>query len=193
METMSWGRPPPAARPSGCASLTVCRPGHRSAAVLVAWEDDDAIDAWLGRASSNAPEERLARCTRDLAAVRQRGYAVELRAPIQERVALLADELRTAVRDRRATARIHDLLDHAVSELADEDVLLIDIDADRSYQPNSINAPVFDVDGSVALVGCLVDALAPLAGPAIVAIGERVGEVITELTGSLRGRLPPVT
>jgi DNA-binding IclR family transcriptional regulator len=162
-------------------------------AVLVAWEDDDAIDAWLRRASSNAPEERLARYTGDLAAVRERGYAVELRAPIQERVALLADELRTAVRDRRATAHIHDLLDQAVSELADEDVLLTDIDAERSYLPSSINAPVFDVDGSVALVVCLVDAPAPLPGPAIVAIGERVREVTTELTRSLRGRLPSVT
>ena len=106
---------------------------------------------------------------------------------------MLADELRTAVRDRRATAHTHDVLDQAVSELADEDVLLTDIDADRSYQPSSIIGPVFDVDGSVALVVCLVDALPPLPGPAIVAIGERVGEVITELTGSLRGRLPPVT
>jgi DNA-binding IclR family transcriptional regulator len=159
-------------------------------AVLVAWEERDAIDAWLGRASSNAPEERLARYMRDLAAVRERGYAVELRAPIQERVAWLADQLRTAVRDRRATAQIHDLLDQAVSELADEEVLLTDIEADRAYRPSSINAPVFDVDGSVALVVCLVDAPAPLPGTAIVAIGERVREATTELTQILRGRLP---
>jgi hypothetical protein len=108
-------------------------------------------------------------------------------------VALLADELRMAVRDRRATAQIHDLLDQAVSELADEDVLLTDIDADRSYQPSSINAPVFDVDGSVALVVCLIDAPAPLPGPEIVAVGERVRKVTTELTRSLRGSPPPAT
>jgi hypothetical protein len=48
------------------------------------------------------------------------------------------------------------------------------------------------VDGSVALVVCLVDAPAPLPGPAIVAIGERVREVTTELTTTLRGRPPPV-
>jgi DNA-binding IclR family transcriptional regulator len=161
-------------------------------AVLVAWQGDDAIDAWLRRGAPSAPEGRLSRYVRDLAAVRDRGYAVELRAPIQERVALLADELRTAVRDRRATAQIHDLLDQAVSELADEDVLLTDIDADRSYQPSSINAPVFDVDGSVALVVCLIDAPDPLPGPQIVAIGEGIRDVTTELTRSLRGRPPSV-
>jgi DNA-binding IclR family transcriptional regulator len=161
-------------------------------AVLVAWQGDDAIDAWLRRAASGVPERRLSRYARDLAAVRDRGYAVELRLPIQERVAGLADELRTAVRDRRAPAHIHDLLDEAVTELADEDILLTDIDDDRSYRPSSINAPVFDVDGSVALVLCLVDAPAPLPGPAIVAIGERVREVTTELTRSLRGSPPPV-
>jgi hypothetical protein len=139
------------------------------------------------------PESRRSRYVRDLAAVRVRGYAVELRAPIQERVALLADELRTAVRDRRATAQIHDLLDQAVSELADEDVLLTDIDADRSYQPSSINAPVFDVDGSVALVVCLIDAPDPMPSLEIVAIGERIREVTSELTRSFLGRPPPAT
>jgi len=161
-------------------------------AVLVAWQGEDAIDAWLRRGASGVPDGRLTRYGRDLSAVRERGYAVELRAPIQERMAWLADELRSAVRDRRATAQIHDLLDRAVSELADEDVLLTDVDADRFYQPSSINAPVFDVDGSVALVVCLIDAPAPLPGADIVAVGERVRQVTAELTRSLRGRPPPV-
>jgi DNA-binding IclR family transcriptional regulator len=162
-------------------------------AVLVAWQGDDAIDAWLRRGAPTVPEGRRSRYVRDLAAVRDRGYAVELRAPIQERVALLADELRTAVRDRRATAQIHDLLDQAVSELADEDVLLTDIVADRSYQPSSINAPVFDADGSVALVVCLIDAPDPMPSLDIVAVGERIREVTSELTRSFLGRPPPVT
>ena len=159
-------------------------------AVLVAWQGQDAMDAWLRRGSPDVPEGRLSRYARDLAAVRERATPIELRAPIQERVAWLADELRTAVRDRRETADIHDLLDQAVGELADEDVLLTDIDAERFYRPSSINAPVFDVDGSVALVVCLIDAPAPLPGPDIVAVGERVRDVTTELTRSLRGRPP---
>jgi DNA-binding IclR family transcriptional regulator len=159
-------------------------------AVLVAWQGDEAIDAWLRGSASGDPEGLRARYARDLAAVRDRGYAVELRAPIQERIAWLAHELRTGVRDRRATARIHDLIDQAVGELADEDVLLTDIDPDRSYQPSSINAPVFDVDGSVALTVCLIDAPGPMAGHEIVAAGERVREMTTELTRTLRGHPP---
>jgi DNA-binding IclR family transcriptional regulator len=159
-------------------------------AVLVAWRDEAAIDAWLRGGSSPAPPERRSRYLRDLAAVRERGYAVELRAPIQERVAWLADELRTAVRDRRATAHIHDLVDHAIGELTDEDVLLTDIDPDRSYRVSSINAPVFDVDGTVALTLCLIDASTALPGAEIAATGERVREVTAEITRLLGGRPP---
>lgn len=162
-------------------------------AVLVAWQGDEAIDDWLGGSGSTVPPARHSQYARDLAVIRERGYAVELRAPIQERVAWLADELRTAVRDRRATAHIHDLVDQAIGELADEDVLLTDIEPDRSYQPSSINAPVFDVDGSVALIVCLIDAPAPLPGADITAVGERVRDITTEITRTLHGRPPPAT
>jgi len=159
-------------------------------AVLVAWQGDSAIDMWLRGGGSPAPPERRARYLRDLAAVRERGYAVELRAPIQERVAWLADELRTAVRDRRATAHIHDLVDQAVGELTDEEVLLTDIAPDRSYRVSSINAPVFDVDGSVALTLCLIDAPTPLPGTDVAATGNRIRAVTTDITRLLGGRLP---
>ena len=154
-------------------------------AVLVAWQGDEAIDAWLRGSRSTVPEDRRARYARDLAAVRDRGYAVELSAPIQERVAWLAHELRTA------TADIHDLVDQAVGELADEDVLLTDIAPDRAYRVSSINAPVFDVDGTVALTVCLVDAPAPMPGAEVVAVGERVRDVTAEITRTLGGRTPP--
>jgi hypothetical protein len=39
---------------------------------------------------------------------------------------------------------------------------------------------------------CLVDAPDPLSGHEIVAIGERVRDVTTGLTRSLRGRPPPI-
>jgi DNA-binding IclR family transcriptional regulator len=163
-------------------------------AVLVAWRGDEAIDAWLsdgGSGGSPVPPDRRSRFARDLAAVRERGYAVELRAPIQERVAWLADQLRTAVRDHRATAHIHDLVDQAIGELADEDVLLTDIEPDRSYRVSSINAPVFDVDGSVALTLCLIDAPAALPGAEVAAVGGRVRDVTADITRLLGGR-PPV-
>jgi DNA-binding IclR family transcriptional regulator len=160
-------------------------------AVLVAWQGDEAIDAWLRGGGPAVPPDRRTQYARDLAVIRERGYAVELRAPIQERVAWLADELRTAVRDRKATAHIHDLVDQAIGELADEDVLLTDIEPDRAYRVSSINAPVFDVDGSVALTLCLIDAPVPLPGAEVVALGERVRDVTGEITHVLSGRPPP--
>jgi DNA-binding IclR family transcriptional regulator len=160
-------------------------------AVLVAWHGDEAAEAWLQ--AGGATGERRRRYEADLAAVRRRGYAVELREPIQERIAWLADQLRNAVADRGAsgaTARIHDLVDQAVGDLADEHVLLTDIDPDRTYRPSSINAPVFDPEGVVALVVCLIDARSALPGREVAALGEHVRSMTTDLTRALRGRMP---
>ena len=92
--------------------------------------------------------------------------------------------------DRGAVAHIHDLVDQAVGDLADEHVLLTDIEPDRTYRPSSINAPVFDPDGAVALVVCLIDARTAMAGRDVAALGEQVRSMTTDLTRALRGRMP---
>jgi DNA-binding IclR family transcriptional regulator len=158
------------------------------AAVLVAWHGSDAVEAWLG--AGGATGERRRRYEADLAAVRRRGYAVELREPIQERIAWLADQLRSAVADRGAAAHIHDLVDQAAGDLADEHVLLTDIVPDRTYRPSSINAPVFDPEGAVALIVCLIDTRAALPGREVAALGEHVRSMTADLTRALRGRMP---
>jgi hypothetical protein len=165
----------------------------------VAWHGGEAVEGWLRTGTGGAAgaagagdgaDRSRRRYDADLAAIRRRGYAVELREPIQERVAWLADQLRSAVEDRRHGAAIHDLVDRAVGDLSGEMVLLTDIDPDRSYRPSSINAPVFDAEGSVALVVCVVDAPATMAGREIAALGERVRSATTDLTHALRGRPP---
>jgi DNA-binding IclR family transcriptional regulator len=157
-------------------------------AVLVAWHGDETVEGWLR--AGGAAGDRRRRYEADLTAVRRRGYAVELREPIQERIAWLADQLRSAVADRGAVAHIHDLVDQAVGDLADEHVLLTDIDPDRTYRPSSINAPVFDPEGAVALIVCLIDARTAMPGRDIAALGEQVRSMTTDLTRALRGRPP---
>jgi DNA-binding IclR family transcriptional regulator len=190
--------PPGPAGPGGAFGLRLgdsIPPRPPFGAVLVAWHGDEAAEAWLH--AGGATGDRRRRYEADLAAVRRRGYAVELREPIQERIAWLADQLRSAVADRGATdhgatARsIHDLVDQAVGDLADEHVLLTDIDPDRTYRPSSINAPVFDPEGAVALIVCLIDARSALPGRDVAALGEDVRSMTSEVTRALRGR-PPV-
>jgi DNA-binding IclR family transcriptional regulator len=187
-------RPPgPAGGPGGAFGLRLgdtIPPRPPFGAVLVAWHGDAAVEAWLR--AGGATGERRRRYEADLAAVRRRGYAVELREPIQERIAWLADQLRSAVADRGAAAQIHDLVDQAVGDLADEHVLLTDIDPDRTYRPSSINAPVFDPEGAVALVVCLIDARITMPGRDVAAVGNQVRSMTSEITRSLRGRLPLV-
>jgi DNA-binding IclR family transcriptional regulator len=195
-------RPPTlagAADPGGAFGLRLgdsIPPRPPFGAVCVAWQGEEAAEAWLR--AGGAVDERRRRYEADLAAVRRRGYAVELREPIQERIAWLADQLRSAVADqvvgaadRGAAARIHDLVDQAVGDLADEHVLLTDIDPGRTYRPSSINAPVFDPEGAVALIVCLIDARSALAGRDVAALGEEVRSMTSEVTRALRGR-PPV-
>jgi DNA-binding IclR family transcriptional regulator len=161
-------------------------------AVTVAWQGEEAAEGWLR--AGGATGDRRRRYEADLVAVRRRGYAVELREPIQERIASLADQLRSAVADRGATARIiHDLVDQAVGDLADEHVLLADIDPERTYRPSSINAPVFDPEGAVVLVVCLIDARSAMTGRDIAGVGEQVRSMTADLTRALRGRMPSTT
>jgi DNA-binding IclR family transcriptional regulator len=185
-------RPPSEAGPGGTFGLRLgdsIPPRPPFGAVVVAWHGGEAAEAWLR--AGGATGERRRRYEADLEAVRRRGYAVELREPIQERIAWLADQLRSAVDDRGATVRvIHDLVDQAVGDLADEHVLLTDIDPDRTYRPSSINAPVFDPDGAVALVVCLIDARSTLPGRDVAALGEEVRAMTADLTRAVRGRLP---
>lgn len=157
------------------------RPPFGSAAV--AWSGERAVERWLG----HLPEDRRADHQAVLEATRARGYAVELlSAPaesVRQVVALLDDTLGiTGAQPMQAT------LDRLVDVLAEqEEYLVVDVDPERTYAVNALNAPVFDHDGRVSLVISLTGFAGPLAGRDVTSLGRRLVAATTELTAALGG------
>ncbi|MDI2124905.1 helix-turn-helix domain-containing protein [Yinghuangia seranimata] len=166
------------------------------AAVTVAWADDRAVDAWLARLGPDAPVgDARVRLTAAVAGVRDRGWALETQDHLRDRLDTLVRDLEIelgtgdwdpsgrAAALRRAMAEVGKAFDLA-------DGLPAAIDPDASYRASSVNAPVFDVDGTVAVVLCLIDHPAPLAGREVTALGEQVRAAADRITAALHGRPP---
>ena len=111
---------------------------------FAAW-DEAAFELWVGQLRK-AEEPVVELLRRQAARVRQRGWSVALQAPDYRQVQdLLADFTRgtyTPVAERRLRELIESLGDYFDPE---------EIDADLSYQLNSLRAPVFGPDGKIAL------------------------------------------
>jgi DNA-binding IclR family transcriptional regulator len=143
-------------------------------AVFVAWSDDAALEHWAGH-----DDPRRARYTDALRAIRERGFAVELRTPSEER-------LRSHAADAGATPELGVAPDRAdverlVDELADEpEFLATALAADRSYAVSTIAAPVFWPDGVVRLGVALLG-----FGPSIT--GDQIAETGRQLRAATDG------
>ncbi|MEU8135773.1 helix-turn-helix domain-containing protein [Streptodolium elevatio] len=191
------------------------RPRPPLGAVTVAWAGPDAVDAWLSALDAEPavavpgsrtylrgvpPESPVVTEARRtllpaLAGVRRRGWALETVDHLRDRLGALVRDLeidlgtgdwdiagRTAAL-RRAMNEVGQAFDLA-------EALPAVIDPDTEYRASSINAPVFDADGSVAVVLCLIDHHAPVVGRDVIALGERVHAAAETVTRALGGRAP---
>ncbi|MCF2531601.1 helix-turn-helix domain-containing protein [Yinghuangia soli] len=130
-----------------------------------------------------------------LAGVRERGWALETEDRLRDRLGALVRDLEIelgtgdwdaaghAAALRRAMAEVGQAFDLA-------DALPASIEPDALYRASSVNAPVFDADGTVAVVLCLIDHAAPLTGREVAALGERVRAAAADVTAALHGRVP---
>ncbi len=147
--------------------------------IFVAWSPADEVTAWAARAG--APGERYADA---LAAVRQRGYSVELQAAPADRlraiVAALADTVDGG--DRQALAA------RLLQELGGEhETLLSRLEPEHRYTIGSVAAPVFDGQGRVVLGLSLVGFPEALTGAALAETGRRLSAAIATITTTVIG------
>jgi DNA-binding IclR family transcriptional regulator len=150
-------------------------------AAVLAWADDDVRDSWLALVPAD---------TRDyyrdaLVATHDRGFAVEIWstpvARVRELVMLLGTDASTG-----------SVLDRLADELAaHEEFLAVEIDPDREYAVNVVNAPVFDHTGRVTIVLSLTGFGRPLRGLEVLAAGARLVETTQKLSDALAPPLPP--
>jgi DNA-binding IclR family transcriptional regulator len=140
-------------------------------------------DEWLRQ----VPGDTRAHYAEALVATHDRGFAVEIGstpvARVRELVTLLGDD---------ASAR--GVLDRLADELATHaEFLALQLDPDREYAVNVVNAPVFDHTGQVTLVLSLTGFGRPLRGAEALAVGDRLVDATRTLTTALGGAAPAPT
>lgn len=136
-------------------------------AVFAAWSSDSAIEQWLSDIDGSVvPRYRAA-----VAAIRARGYVVELRTPSRE-----------SGPPAPGTGSLAELMP---SEVYEGGFLLADLDPKTSYPVSTIEAPVFDGAGNIALGLVLVGVPRVMSTPDIELYAKRLLEAVTALTASL--------
>jgi DNA-binding IclR family transcriptional regulator len=138
-------------------------------AVFAAWQDDSAIDKWL----SDIDARLVARYRAALAAIRSRGYVVELRTPSRD--------------PGPAAHGTGSLAELMPADAYEGDWLLAELDPKASYPVSTIEAPVFDGAGNIALGLVLVGVPRVMPTPDIELYAKRLLQATMALTASLAG------
>lgn len=150
--------------------------------LVVAWSDEDAVEAWLDR--GHLGEDDRARLRKAVVAVRARGYSVTFEARSQLElgrvVGLQWPEVPAEARDAR---------DRLIGELAHEEYLTSDI-AGGAQRVTQISVPVFGADGAVAAMLTVNGFPEPLTHDRITWYAERMQVAAGEVMRRLGTRVP---
>jgi hypothetical protein len=159
------------------------------------------VEAWLDRLGGDRPADAMAQLAPGLAGIRERGWAVEVEDRLRERLTVLAaavdgtvDTSHSGVAEQAAALRR--VMAEIGRAFALGDTLPAAVDPAAEYRVSAINAPVFDANGSVVLVLCLVRGYhgghpPAVSGADVLALGERVRAASATVTAAVFGRVPP--
>ncbi|HTK67998.1 MAG TPA: helix-turn-helix domain-containing protein [Pseudonocardia sp.] len=153
-----------------------------SGAALVAWSRPSAIDAWLRRGVDLDPDV-AARYRRILQVVRQRGYAIE-----EHRSPDTVVDAETPLPRGRGSARAR-VVQERLNRWAVGKTLTGDLD-DGEYWPTSINAPVFDANGTVIAAVGTIERPAPTPRAVVRERVQRVLAAASDVTDTIHGHAP---
>ena len=139
-------------------------------AVFIAWSEQADIDEWLGGIDDRlVPRYRAA-----LDAIRARGFVVELRTPSREPGPAA-----------HGTGSLAELMPADVA--TERDFLLAGLDPKASYPVSTIEAPVFDGEGNIALGLVLVGVPRSMTTAEIELFAKHLLDATSALTASLNG------
>ncbi len=114
--------------------------------MFVAWDTDEAVDAWLGRAPIELERSRLRRMRGIISACRQTGYLVERMTEVDVRLHRM---LRLVEREPQAVSQAFAT---AAAIFGERDYLLQELTRATHCSVSVICAPVFDADGHPHLI-----------------------------------------
>jgi DNA-binding IclR family transcriptional regulator len=136
--------------------------------MFVAWDSDDAVDAWLGRAPIELEARRLRRIRAVIEACRQTGYLVERMTEVDvrlHRMLRLVDRQPQAVSEAFATA---------AAIFGERDYLVQELSPSADCSVSVVCAPSFDLDGRPHLVLSMYVLDEHVAVSEVREIGERL-------------------
>jgi DNA-binding IclR family transcriptional regulator len=162
---------------------TSLQPGHRVpcappiGTVFVAWAAERSVQRWLARAGDDLTEASRSWYLDAVAAARRRGCSLSLDGQARAR-------LEQAMVDSR-------LLHDAVHELSQEAYLVVDdLDPSQTYPLSHVAAPVFGLDGQVAMALTIYDLPGSLSVDEIDALTGRVRAAARAVTEAVGGTPP---
>jgi DNA-binding IclR family transcriptional regulator len=165
-------------------------PGDRSpllapfGAIFMAWSDEDAVAAWIERASVRA--EVAAFYRRALSDIRTRGFSVPMPSLTDPAVVDAIVRLREEPAADDAEQQLTDAL-----QKTDEMLLVLDtVSSSAEVVFKTVAAPIFDPIGRVLLSLSIVGPEHPVRVQHVVELGKRVAQCATIATLQTRGRVP---
>jgi DNA-binding IclR family transcriptional regulator len=167
---------------SGTHDFPMLRVGHRfrlaapGGALSMAWAPAAAVRDWAGVGEDESLPEAL---ERSLAAIRARGYSIELLNLAPEIFAQFMRELKNHIHPREEQV-IVDAMSKRM--LAHEQTMLDEVEATQSYDVASVSAPVFDRRGNASLIIGLSAFTQRLTGAEI----ESLGTMLLKETRAIR-------
>jgi DNA-binding IclR family transcriptional regulator len=144
---------------------------------FLAWRDQDAVDAWIGRRQTNLDPKLLAALHRDLALTRERGYQIALQPRERRTIGNLMAEMArsSSVSDYKNEVR------RVIETFTEEMCQPVEFEPDEVYDVLLIAAPLFDQSGQ-AVYNLSLGALPPgLKGSVLLAYAERLSQTCLEL------------
>ncbi len=157
-----------------------------SGVIFVAWDTDQAINAWLARPPlvPTLPERRRLRAV--INDCRQRGYVVE-----QLNDATIAGySLLAGFGDRNLPASVREALGRAVSILGQRDYVLREVESSKELAVSLIAAPVFDAAGHPELLVSFIVNRARISSSRVRAFGSALRDIAQQVTSALGGQDP---
>ena len=159
---------------------------------FLAWQDAKVIRRWIGRAGDDP--ETVDRYQRLLAAVRRRGYAIDLDVPdgVQLRDVLSRiDEQFLDGQTPDSPLQLRAFLERFAALIpVDNEHSPVELDPDQGYRIGSISTAVFDRHGAVTLLLVLRGFPAELPGAEADGLGRRLVRGAAVITAAIGGQPP---
>lgn len=152
----------------------------------IAWQSDQAIQAYLARPSARMPDALRRHCLAAVPRIRQRGYSIAANGPARIRLRQALHAPIGRIRDAEFWASLYE----ATLDISEKEMQILDVVEMDGENIAYISAPVFSPDGSVSIELVITGMPNGLRAHEIERYAERLRAAAAIVTGEVHGRYP---